>query len=222
MNLVELIREPVRQVPDRTALVVGDREMTYGEVGEAVERCAAHLCQRGVGPGDSVALLDDCSPLLIAVILGAARIGAAAVPIHVELQRAELAEVMRLSGCGSLGIGFVRDMDRSFVLSARIRAVRFGGIQVSSVGCFETACLSAGNRPSELCFLAIRGWLGSNRRIPAGIGCGHRIPIRLRIHGRLEGLFRPRPCGEGPRPHRLPINRRHSGLLSCGRSDRPI
>ena len=92
MNLVELIREPVRRVPGRTALRVAGQEMTYGQVGEAVERCAAHLCQRGVGPGDSVALLDDCSPLLLAAILGAARIGAAAVPIHVELQLEELAD----------------------------------------------------------------------------------------------------------------------------------
>ncbi|MEE2664916.1 MAG: AMP-binding protein [Myxococcota bacterium] len=104
MNLVELIREPVRRVPERTALRVAGQEMTYGQVGEAVERCAAHLCQRGVGPGDSVALLDDCSPLLLAAILGAARIGAAAVPIHVELQLEELAEVLRGSDCGSLGI----------------------------------------------------------------------------------------------------------------------
>jgi long-chain acyl-CoA synthetase len=104
MNLVELIREPVLRVPERTALVVGGQERTYGQVGEAVERCAAHLSQRGVGPGDTVAVLDDCSPLLVAVILGAARIGAAAVPIHVELQLEELTEVMRLSDCGSVGV----------------------------------------------------------------------------------------------------------------------
>ena len=104
MNLVELIADPVRQVPGRTALVVNGQQATYGQLGEAIERCAAHLDQRGVRPGDCVALLDDCSPLLIASILGAARIGAAAVPIHVELQLEELREVMRLSECGPVGV----------------------------------------------------------------------------------------------------------------------
>lgn len=104
MNLAELIREPVLRVPDRVALVVGDEEVTYGEVGEAVARCAAHFRERGVGPGDFVAILDDCSPLLIAAILGAARIGAAAVPIHVELQIEEIRKVMELASCGSVGI----------------------------------------------------------------------------------------------------------------------
>jgi acyl-CoA synthetase (AMP-forming)/AMP-acid ligase II len=104
VNLAELVREPVRQVPDRIALVVDEGELTYGQLGRAVERCAAHLHQRGVGVGDCVALLDDCSPLLLATILGAARIGAAAVPIHVELQVEELVRVMQLSHCGPLGI----------------------------------------------------------------------------------------------------------------------
>jgi len=108
MNLAELIREPVECVPDRVALVIGAEQVTYGEIGRDVERCAAHLHARGVGPGDSVALLDDCSPLLLATILGAARIGAAAVPIHVELQVEELRSVMEIAGCGAVGIAGAR------------------------------------------------------------------------------------------------------------------
>jgi len=112
MNLVELIREPVAKVPERIALVVGDREVSYGQIGSSVERCAAHLRQRGIGVGDCVAVLDDCSPLLIAAILGAARIGAAAVPIHVELQVEELRQVMALSGCGVVGIAGEEHADK--------------------------------------------------------------------------------------------------------------
>ena len=104
MNLVELIREPVSRVPERVALIVGDEELTYGGIGRSVELCATHFSQRGVVAGDTVALLDDCSPLLVAAILGAARIGAAAVPIHVELKVEELRKVMEISGCGLVGI----------------------------------------------------------------------------------------------------------------------
>jgi long-chain acyl-CoA synthetase len=104
MNLAQLIAEPVLRVPDRVALILGDEETTYAALGVAIANCADQLERRGVGPGDSVPVLDDCSPLLIAALYGAAHLGAAIVPMHVELQTAELCKVMELSGCGSVGI----------------------------------------------------------------------------------------------------------------------
>lgn len=104
MNLAQLISEPVRAVPERTALIIGDAEISYGDVGVAVRRCAEQLHALGVGEGDSVAVLDDCSLLMVSAILGAAWIGAAAVPIHVELKLAELRRVMELAECGAVGL----------------------------------------------------------------------------------------------------------------------
>jgi acyl-CoA synthetase (AMP-forming)/AMP-acid ligase II len=91
-------------VPERAALVIGGEPVTYGELGGYVAHAAAELLRSGVKPGDSIALLDDCSTLLVATLLGAAHIGAAAVPIHVELQVGELREVIRIANCCAVGV----------------------------------------------------------------------------------------------------------------------
>ncbi len=104
MNLVELLERPLTQVPERTALIVDDRQTSYAELGRAVESAAGVLHKAGVGPGARVPLLDDSGLLLLATVLGAARIGAAGVPLHPQLTPGELARVMELSGCAPLAV----------------------------------------------------------------------------------------------------------------------
>jgi long-chain acyl-CoA synthetase len=103
-NLAQCIERPLASVPDRIALICGAREISYAALGRAVERAAAALHARGIGQGARVALLDDAGLLLLATVLGAARIGAAAVPLHTQLTAAELRRVMELSGCAKLGV----------------------------------------------------------------------------------------------------------------------
>ncbi len=104
MNLARLIEEPARRVPERAAMVFPEGSVSYAELAEAVLRCAAGLARRGIGPGQRVALLDDASLLFVAGVLGAARAGAACVPLHVQLTARELAELVRSCGCGGRGI----------------------------------------------------------------------------------------------------------------------
>jgi long-chain acyl-CoA synthetase len=80
MNVGRAIDPAAEQVPDRTALIVGDRHCSYRDLARSVRGVAAALTARGVGPGDRVALVDDGSVLSVATILAAARIG----PIEVE------------------------------------------------------------------------------------------------------------------------------------------
>jgi long-chain acyl-CoA synthetase len=102
----------VSSAPERTALVIEDEPVSFGDLGGYIAHAAAELSRRGVKPGDSVALLDDCSTLLVATLLGAAHIGAAAVPIHVELQVEELREVIRIAGCCAVGVAGERHAAR--------------------------------------------------------------------------------------------------------------
>jgi acyl-CoA synthetase (AMP-forming)/AMP-acid ligase II len=55
-NLADLWEGVVDVVPDREALVCGDRRLTFAEADERVNRLAHALAARGVGPGDHVAL----------------------------------------------------------------------------------------------------------------------------------------------------------------------
>jgi len=103
-NLAQCIERPVASVPERIALICGERQTSYAELGRAVERAAANLAARGIGRGARVALIDDAGLLLLAGVLGAARIGAAAVPLHTQLTTAELRRVMELASCAPLGV----------------------------------------------------------------------------------------------------------------------
>ncbi|MRH94556.1 non-ribosomal peptide synthetase [Agrobacterium tumefaciens] len=65
----------------RTALINGERRISYHELGDAVARAMAGLKTRGIGRGDVVAVCLPRSPEHTAVTLAAALIGAIWVPI---------------------------------------------------------------------------------------------------------------------------------------------
>jgi acyl-CoA synthetase (AMP-forming)/AMP-acid ligase II len=89
----------VAAVPDRTALVVaGDRSWTYAELEQQVRSVAAALADRGVGPGDRVALVDNAGVSSLATILACARLGAASAQMNVELTPGELSQLAEAVG----------------------------------------------------------------------------------------------------------------------------
>jgi len=85
-------------VPARLALVVGSERINYAELDVLAQRCAVALSQRGVGPGDAVAVVDHGSPLAVAAIIGAARLGAAAAQMNPDLKLGEMGALGELIG----------------------------------------------------------------------------------------------------------------------------
>jgi acyl-CoA synthetase (AMP-forming)/AMP-acid ligase II len=55
-NLAELFEQVVDTAADRTAIVAGDRRLTYRELDERANRLAHHLASAGIGVGDHVGL----------------------------------------------------------------------------------------------------------------------------------------------------------------------
>ena len=84
MNISTIIDAPAADDPGRAALIIDGRTITYGELADAVERCAAGLAAGGVA-GRRVAVVDVGSLLSIATMLGAPRIGAAAALMNPAL-----------------------------------------------------------------------------------------------------------------------------------------
>jgi acyl-CoA synthetase (AMP-forming)/AMP-acid ligase II len=125
MNIGRAIDPAVAHVPGRTALIVGDRRCSYGDLEQWVRRVASALTARGVGPGARVALVDNGSVLSVATILAAARIGAASAQMNVLLTTDELSklatavdarigvagEPFRTNLAGALGAGAVLGED---------------------------------------------------------------------------------------------------------------
>ena len=98
MDVGQTIDPAVAQVPERTALVVGSERLTYGELDALARRCAVALQAAGVGVGDHVAVVAGGSPLAVAAILGAARLGAASAQMNPDLKPGEMAALCEMIG----------------------------------------------------------------------------------------------------------------------------
>lgn len=84
--------------PARTALldVANGRAVSYGELDELADRCAAVLAGRyDVGPGDRVALHARNRPETVALLFACGRLGAMLVPLNWRLADPELDVVLR-------------------------------------------------------------------------------------------------------------------------------
>jgi fatty-acyl-CoA synthase len=80
--------------PDRPAIVDGDRRLDYAAFDGRCARAAGWLQARGVGPGDRVGLLLENQTAYLEAVLGAARLGAIAVPLNTRLAPPELRYVL--------------------------------------------------------------------------------------------------------------------------------
>src|ERR1700761_2311551 len=80
----DMLMRAVRQWPDRPFLISGDQSVTFGRLGDMVDRFAGWLYREGVRAGDRVGVHVQKSPEEIAVMLAAARIGAAWVNLSVH------------------------------------------------------------------------------------------------------------------------------------------
>jgi len=79
---------------ERPALKDAERSLDYAALDERCARAAGWLASRGVGRGDRVALLLANRTAYLELLLGAARIGAIAVPLNTRLAAPELRELL--------------------------------------------------------------------------------------------------------------------------------
>ncbi len=86
-NLADLWEKVVDTVPEREALVCGDRRLTFAQAEERTNRLAHHLQSQGVGPGDHVALYLYNGIAYLEAMLAAFKLRA--VPINVNYRYVE-------------------------------------------------------------------------------------------------------------------------------------
>jgi long-chain acyl-CoA synthetase len=97
-NLATILRESARSLPDNTALINGSDRMSYAELDAASDRMAVGLGERGMRPGDAVAVqLPNVAQFAVAYF-GILKAGCVAVPMDVGFTAPEAAHVLRSSG----------------------------------------------------------------------------------------------------------------------------
>ncbi len=91
LNLATILEETALRRPEKDAFVFADRGTSYAALDAASSRLAAALAQRGVEPGDTVALSCPNMPYFPIVYYAILKAGAVVVPLNVLLKAREIA-----------------------------------------------------------------------------------------------------------------------------------
>jgi len=93
MNLKTLIESAAERFADKTAIVMGNRRVSFIQLEEASNRVAHALIKMGVEKGNRVATLQSSNPEFVAVFFGIIKAGGIAVPLDARYIAEELARI---------------------------------------------------------------------------------------------------------------------------------
>jgi long-chain acyl-CoA synthetase len=95
MNVGKTLRGTAARLPDKKAIIYGDRSITFKEVDQAADRIAGFLLQQGISKGDRVGIIFPNIPEFAFVYFGVARLGAVGVPLDIRLKGGELTAILQ-------------------------------------------------------------------------------------------------------------------------------
>jgi long-chain acyl-CoA synthetase len=98
LNLASILTESAARVPDRTAVRLGDLQLTYAEIDDRSARLATLLRERGMEQGDRVGVMLPNVPEFPVAYYGVLRAGGVVVPLNVLLKQREIAFYLGDSG----------------------------------------------------------------------------------------------------------------------------
>ncbi len=90
LNLAVMLEDSARNVPDRDAVVLGDTRLSYARVNAMANQVANLLVERGIQPGDKVALSCPNLPYFPVIYFGILKAGAVVVPLNVLFKGREV------------------------------------------------------------------------------------------------------------------------------------
>jgi amino acid adenylation domain-containing protein len=96
--LQHLLTDSAARAPQRPAVAVGERILTYAELDKLSDQVARALLAQGVAPGDRVGILAPKSAASVVALFGALKAGACYVPLDPKSPAARLAVIMADSG----------------------------------------------------------------------------------------------------------------------------
>jgi len=98
LNLAMVVDDPGRKYPDREAIVAGSTRLTYGQLNGLACQVANGLRERGIEPGDRVALSCPNIAYFPIAYFGILKAGAVVVPLNVLFKGGEVAYHLQDSG----------------------------------------------------------------------------------------------------------------------------
>lgn len=119
LNLAHFLDVTAERYPDNTAVILDELRMTWRDLAGFAHRVAGVLQSRGIGPGDTVAMMIPNTPHFPMIYYGILHTGAAVVPVNVLYQRTEIQHYLTDSGAKAFFAfkGFEEEARRAFQAS---------------------------------------------------------------------------------------------------------
>jgi len=118
-NLGRLLSDTARRLPEREALVWGERTWTWGELDRRTNALVAALRRRGFGKGDKLLVQARNSNHFVEIMFAAFKLGAVWVPCNFRLTPPEVAYLAKSSDAVAM---FADDSFAQHVAAARAEA----------------------------------------------------------------------------------------------------
>jgi long-chain acyl-CoA synthetase len=93
MNLKLMLESAAERFAGKTAIVMGERRVSYTELEEAANKVANTLIKMGIGKGDRVATIQSSNPEFVTVFFGIIKAGGIAVPLDARYIADELVNI---------------------------------------------------------------------------------------------------------------------------------
>ena len=90
LNLADLIEHAVDAVPDRTAVICGDQQVTFAELEERANRLAHYLAAHGVEPGSHIGVYSRNTIETLEAMVAAYKLRAIAINVNYRYVQGEL------------------------------------------------------------------------------------------------------------------------------------
>ncbi|MFE7776706.1 AMP-binding protein [Streptomyces sp. NPDC057445] len=135
MNLASHMVSSARTHQDRTALRLGDVAVSYRMLDQGSARMAGLLHDRGMKPGDRVAIMLPDVPEFALAYFGVLRAGGIVVPMNPLLKSREVTYYLGNSGAGSCSPG-TPSPTRHGPVRSRPRPSRSSSVPAHSTNCW--------------------------------------------------------------------------------------
>jgi 3-oxocholest-4-en-26-oate---CoA ligase len=129
-NLADLFESVADAVPDRVALVFGERHLTYRQLDGRATRLAHGLARLGMRSGDHVGLYLHNGPEFIEAMLACYKVRAVPFNINYRYEAAELAYVV--ADAGAVALVFDADLDNR-VAGLSVPGIVVGGVSANAI-----------------------------------------------------------------------------------------
>ena len=92
---VSFLRRAAAVYPDKLAVIHGQRSYSYKEFQKRCCRLASALSRRGIGPGDTVAIMAPNIPAMLEAHYGVLMLGAVLNPLNIRLDSKAIAFILQ-------------------------------------------------------------------------------------------------------------------------------